>query len=184
MSVGHKRPNITDVNIARAEAWCIAAHSAVGQTRKYTGEPYWIHPLGVAALIQELVPGAPAAVIIAAMLHDVVDDTDISLELVREEFGDEAADLVDAVSDHTTPADGTRKERKELKRERLSKASSWAKTIALADVISNVETIAEHDPSFAKVYMLEKRELLRCLRGGDQRLFAMATKLIDAYFVT
>lgn len=184
MSVGLKRPNITDVNIARAEAWCIAAHSAVGQTRKYTGEPYWTHPLSVAALIQEVVPEAPAAVLIAAMLHDVVDDTGISLELVREEFGDEVADLVDAVSDHTTPADGTRKERKAMKRERLSSASSWAKTIAIADVISNVETIAEHDPTFAKVYLPEKRELLHCLGDGDQRLFAMAKKLVDAYFVS
>lgn len=184
MSSGQKRPRITDVNMARAEAWCIAAHSAVGQTRKYTGEPYWIHPLSVAALIQDLVPGAPTTVIIAAMLHDVVDDTGISLELVREEFGDEVADLVDAVSDHTTPADGPRKARKAMKRERLSSASSWAKTIALADVISNVETIADHDPSFANVYLPGKRELLHCLGDGDQRLFAMATKLVDAYFVS
>lgn len=182
MSCSLKRPRITCVNMARAEAWCIAAHSAIGQTRKYTGEPYWTHPLSVAALLQETVPEAPTHVLIAAMLHDVVDDTNISLELIRNEFGKEVADLVDAVSDNTTPSDGTRKERKAMKRERLSQANSWAQSIALADAISNVETIAEKDPAFAKVYMPEKKELLTCLSAGDARLFQIASALIEGYF--
>jgi hypothetical protein len=55
-----------DIDLARAKAFCVAAHSAVGQTRKYTGEPYWHHPLEVAALIRTHVPGAPAEVLIAA----------------------------------------------------------------------------------------------------------------------
>lgn len=176
------RPKITSTNLARAEAFCIAAHSAIGQTRKYTGEPYWTHPLAVAALIQEHIPDAPEEVLIAAMLHDVKDDTQVSLDLVREMFQDAVAELVDALSDDTTPADGPRRVRKAMEREKIAKAGDWAKTLRLADVIKNIETVALLDPKFAEVYMAEKRELLPHLRDGHPGLFSIASALIDAYF--
>jgi (p)ppGpp synthase/HD superfamily hydrolase len=176
------RPDITSINLARAEAFCIAAHSAIGQTRKYTGEPYWLHPLGVAALIQEHIPDAPEEVLIAAMLHDVKDDTKVSLDLIREVFQAAVAELVDALSDDTTPADGPRRVRKAMEREKIARASHWAKTLRLADVIKNIESIAEFDPQFAKVYMAEKRDLLPNLRDGNPRLFAIASSLVNAYF--
>ena len=180
----HARPNITSTNLARAEAFCIAAHSAIGQTRKYTGDPYWHHPLEVAALIQEHIPDAPEEVLIAAMLHDVKDDTKVSLDLIREVFHEVVADLVDALSDDTTPADGPRRVRKAMEREKIAKANHWAKTLRLADVIKNIESIAELDPKFAKVYMAEKRDLLPNLRDGNPRLFAIASGLVDSYFAS
>ncbi len=176
------RPKITSIDLARAEAFCIAAHSAIGQVRKYTGEPYWHHPLAVAALIQEHIPGAPDEVLIAAMLHDVKDDTQVSLELVREVFQATVADLVDALSDDTSPADGPRRVRKAMEREKIAKADYWAKTLRLADVIKNIESVVGLDPQFAKVYMPEKRELLPHLRDGHPGLFSIATALIEAYF--
>lgn len=168
--------------LPRARAFCIAAHSAVKQTRKYTGEPYWHHPMEVAALVREHAPEAPDEAIAAAMLHDVVDDTGVPLALIRSEFGAHVAELVHALSDDTTPADGTRSTRKAIEREKIAKASTWAKTIRLADLYSNVPTIAEHDPRFAKIYLPEKRLLLPHLAGGSPALFALVHEAIERYF--
>ena len=60
---------------SRALAFCMAAHAGVGQVRKYTGEPYAVHPIAVAALVRAYVPDASEEMLIAALLHDVVEDT-------------------------------------------------------------------------------------------------------------
>lgn len=168
--------------ILRARSFCIAAHSAVKQTRKYTGEPYWHHPMEVAALVREHAPEAPDEVITAAMLHDVVDDTGVRLELIQREFGALVAELVDALSDSSTAADGNRRARKAIERAKIAKAPAWAKTIRLADLYSNVPTIAEHDPQFAKTYLPEKRLLLPHLAAGNPTLYAMVNDAIAHYF--
>ncbi|SEM85173.1 RelA/SpoT family protein [Nitrosomonas marina] len=69
------------------------AHS--GQYRK-SGEPYISHPLAVARILGELHMDAPT--LTAALLHDVVEDTDISKEEISERFGESVAELVDGVS--------------------------------------------------------------------------------------
>ena len=69
------------------------AHS--GQYRK-SGEPYISHPLAVARILGELHMDAPT--LTAALLHDVVEDTDISKEEISERFGEPVAELVDGVS--------------------------------------------------------------------------------------
>jgi RelA/SpoT family (p)ppGpp synthetase len=79
--------------IMRAYDFGAAAHQ--GQTRK-TGEPYITHPVAVARELANMHLDAQA--ISAAILHDVVEDTDASLSEIREKFGDEVAQLVDGVS--------------------------------------------------------------------------------------
>ncbi len=79
--------------IMRAYDFGAAAHE--GQTRK-TGEPYITHPVAVARELANMHLDAQA--ISAAILHDVVEDTDASLTQIREKFGDEIALLVDGVS--------------------------------------------------------------------------------------
>ncbi len=79
--------------IMRAYDFGAAAHE--GQTRK-TGEPYITHPVAVAQELADMHLDAQA--ITAAILHDVVEDTDASLDDIREKFGDEVALLVDGVS--------------------------------------------------------------------------------------
>jgi (p)ppGpp synthase/HD superfamily hydrolase len=77
----------------RALEFAIAAHASIDQRRKYTGEPYIVHPIAVAALVRS-VPHTPE-IIAAAYLHDVVEDTPVTIEEIRAEFGDEVAALVD-----------------------------------------------------------------------------------------
>ena len=79
--------------LQRAHALAERAHK--GQTRA-SGEPYVRHCVAVATILAEL--GAPLPVVVAGLLHDTVEDTSVSLDTVRREFGEEIAQLVDGVT--------------------------------------------------------------------------------------
>lgn len=76
-------------------AYRVAERCHRGQSRK-SGDPYITHPVSVATILAEL--GSPSEVLAAALLHDTVEDTDYSLERLRQEFGAEIALLVDGVT--------------------------------------------------------------------------------------
>ncbi|MFM7499771.1 MAG: HD domain-containing protein, partial [Actinomycetota bacterium] len=76
-------------------AYEIAERAHQGQSRK-SGEPYITHPVAVAEILSEL--GMNTQTIIAALLHDTVEDTPYSLTQLRKDFGTEIADLVDGVT--------------------------------------------------------------------------------------
>ena len=77
------------------EAFDFAGLAHAGQSRK-SGEPFVNHPIEVALILAEL--HMDTATLKAALLHDVVEDSEVSLEEIRERFGDEVADLVDGVT--------------------------------------------------------------------------------------
>ena len=77
------------------------------------------------------------------------------------------------------PREGNRASRKAFERERLSGVGTPAKTIKLADLIDNSASITEYDPSFAKVYMKEKKDLLEVLGRGDKSLYKKASEIIE-----
>ena len=79
--------------VARAYAFAAKAH--FGQQR-LSGEDYVQHPVAVAKILSEMEGDAPT--LAAALLHDVVEDTNIKLEQIRAEFGLEIAKLVDGVT--------------------------------------------------------------------------------------
>ena len=86
-------PNDKLVNLERA--FLVAKEAHTGQLRK-SGEEYITHPVAVAAILAEF--GLNEAVVIAALLHDTVEDTSYSLTQLRKDFGDEIALLVDGVT--------------------------------------------------------------------------------------
>jgi hypothetical protein len=165
--------------ISRAHAFAAAAHGAVKQVRKYTGEPYVKHPIDVAALV-ETVPHTPE-MIAAALLHDVVEDTGVTLEVIELEFGSIVADLVGWLTDASKPEDGNRATRKAIDRMHSAAAPPQAQTIKLADIIDNTLTIEAKDPDFAKVFRHEKRRLLEVMNKGDPTLMARALAQIDEH---
>ena len=120
--------------------------------------------------------------ICAALLHDVIEDTDITNNSIAENFNFNILELVYSLTDISTQQDGNRKIRKEIDRKHISQGSPKSKTIKLADLIDNAKTISEHDPSFAKVYMNEMRDLLEVLKEGNQILFNRAKKLVEDHF--
>jgi GTP diphosphokinase / guanosine-3',5'-bis(diphosphate) 3'-diphosphatase len=77
------------------EAYAFAQQAHEGQTRK-SGEPFVHHPIEVALILAEL--HLDTATLKAALLHDTVEDSHVTIEGVREKFGDEVAELVDGVT--------------------------------------------------------------------------------------
>lgn len=160
--------------LQRAKNQCQLWHA--NQVRRYTGERFSTHPLSVGNRLEQV--GCDEDTIIAGYFHDVLEDTDTSVEEIRGQFGDTVAALVLEVTDVSTKKDGNRRARKKLDRNHLSKASSRGKSIKLADIIDNVPSVMKHDPKFASVYVREKRELLPVLRGGNQSLYNEVATLL------
>jgi GTP pyrophosphokinase len=90
------RTNHPKADLALLErAYLVAEKFHTGQTRK-SGEPYITHPLAVTTILAEL--GMTEPTLVAALLHDTVEDTPYTLGQLRKEFGDEVAELVDGVT--------------------------------------------------------------------------------------
>jgi (p)ppGpp synthase/HD superfamily hydrolase len=159
--------------VERARVFATAAHAAVKQVRKYTFEPYIVHPAEVASIIDAL-EGATFEMVAAAWLHDVVEDTGVTIEDIRAEFGDEVATLVGWLTDVSRPEDGNRAVRKAIDREHTAAAPAEAQTVKLADLIANTRSIVKHDVAFARTYLEEKRLLLEVMTRGDAVLMAEA----------
>ncbi len=86
-------PDADEDLLNRAYVYALKAHG--GQTRA-SGDPYFSHPLAVAAILTEL--RADPASVATALLHDVVEDTDVTIDDISEAFGAEVARLVDGVT--------------------------------------------------------------------------------------
>ncbi|MEP1535858.1 MAG: HD domain-containing protein [Paracoccaceae bacterium] len=164
--------------VEKARLYAQAAHRAVGQKRKYTGECYTVHTVDVAALVARF--DGSEEMVAAAHLHDVVEDTAIEVSDIRDAFGEEVADLVDWLTDRSKPEDGNRAVRKAIDRDRLGTAPAEAQTIKCCDLISNTTSIVEHDPSFAQVYLREKFELLDVMTLADPRAREAALQQMPA----
>lgn len=164
--------------VEKAYIFAMAAHAAVGQKRKYTNEDYIVHPVEVCDILgnAKYVNDEMRA---AALLHDVVEDTQVQLSLVEKEFGKCVATLVEGLTDISKAEDGNRAIRKEIDRMHTAKQSPACKTIKLADLISNTKSIVEHDKNFARIYIKEKELLLGVLVDGDENLYKFAKELVE-----
>lgn len=167
--------------VLKAVKFMQKAHNDVGQVRKYTGEPYWVHPLETMAIVGTVTDDED---MLAAMaLHDTIEDTEVTIEDIKREFGPRVASLVEELTDVSKPEDGDRDVRKAMDFEHTAKASADGKTLKLADLISNSKNIAFFDPDFAEVYMREKRKLLTVLGEGHTNLYTMAKDIVEDYFL-
>jgi (p)ppGpp synthase/HD superfamily hydrolase len=152
----------------RAREFARAAHEGVGQRRKHTDEPYIVHPIAVADIVRSV--RHTEEMIAAALLHDVVEDTNVGLAEIRDQFGPAVADLVDWLTDVSQPSDGNRRVRKQLDLEHLASAPAEAQTIKFADLIDNSRTICRYDRQFWPVYRREMLALLEALTRGNDEL--------------
>ena len=156
------------------EAMQFARELHVNQRRRYTHAPYADHLAEVAGIVATVDRSWTS--IATAWLHDCVEDQGITEgELIRR-FGEVVARGVMLLSDLET---GNRATRKRLSRDRLAAAPGWVQTIKCADLISNTSSIVQHDPSFARVYLEEKRLLLEVMTKADRRLWEVAARLSE-----
>ena len=154
-----------------------------GQVRKYNGEPYITHPISVTKTLienaSEFSFEEVYTMMVASILHDTVEDTDVTLKDIEENFGSEVAVLVDELTNRRI--EGNRAFRKAADRDCLAKVSKAAKAIKIADLIDNNKSIVEEDQNFAKVFVPEKEALLEVIGDGDAALAAIAHKqIVDA----
>ena len=162
--------------VRRARDFARTAHESIDQRRHYTREPYIVHPQAVAEIVASVTDDE--STIAAAWLHDVVEDTPITIEQVSEQFGSDVAGLVADLTNPSTKADGNRQQRKQMDREHTAQADARAKTVKLADLIDNLSGIAKLNPGFAKTYLSEKELQLQLLKEGHPDLFKRAEQII------
>lgn len=162
---------------SRARLFATAAHGAIDQRRKYTNDPYIYHLANVVELVRS-VPHSQE-MLAAAWLHDVVEDTKITLDTIEVEFGVEVVWLVRWLTDTSKPEDGNRAARKAIDLARLAQAPEAAQTIKVADLIDNSKSIMAHDPGFAAVYTKEKKALLDVLTQANPSLVNQARAQVD-----
>lgn len=137
-------------------AWTLSERLHRGQTRKYSGQPYVTHPYAVCRLLRRF--RAPQHVLMASLLHDALEDLDVSLLELERRFSFRVALLVMECSRITTPADGTRAQRLSIELARIRTVSPEAQSILLADVCHNSCSIVRRDRRFAAVYIPEKQQ--------------------------
>ena len=125
----------------RAIVFAVRAHA--GTERRGKGFPYIVHPMEAVEIVATMTPDQE--LLAAAALHDTVEDTDVTVEQIRTEFGDRIASLVASESDIVLdglPAEDSWYARKQAAIDRLARASHDAKIVALGDKLSNMRAIA------------------------------------------
>jgi len=140
-------------------AYLFGAEAHEGQTRK-TGEPYIYHPLAVARTMGEMRMDHKA--IVAAILHDVMEDTETSKERIRSEFGAEVAELVDGVSKLTHLQFQTKAEAQAENFRKMMLAITRdirVVLIKLADRLHNMRTLGVMRPEKRRRIALETLEI-------------------------
>jgi guanosine-3',5'-bis(diphosphate) 3'-pyrophosphohydrolase len=130
----HPTPGFIARSDLVSRAFAVAADAHAGQRRKDDGSPFISHPVAVARVLTNA--DLPGHVIAAGLLHDVVEDTELSSGQVAARFGQEVADLVEELSEDSRIEEY--EERKATLRDRVEEAGYDAIAIYIADKLSNL----------------------------------------------
>ncbi|MBQ9439668.1 MAG: bifunctional (p)ppGpp synthetase/guanosine-3',5'-bis(diphosphate) 3'-pyrophosphohydrolase [Paludibacteraceae bacterium] len=125
----------------RAISFAVKAHH--NTERRGKGFPYIVHPMEAMEIVSSITPDQE--LLAAAALHDTIEDTDVTVDDIRREFGDRIASIVMDESDKFTEGvseSDSWHERKQAAIERLKNASHDAKIVAMGDKLSNMRAIA------------------------------------------
>lgn len=165
---------MSQIIIENLYAYQVASEAHKNQFRKYSeNTPYIVHPVKVAKIL--LAYGFDNLNMIeAALLHDTVEDTPLTLGDLYQLFSKETVDLVEELTDISRPSDGNRAVRKQIDLEHTAKSSPQGATIKLADLIDNCLNICEHDKHFGQIYLDEEEKLLKVLTHGHPELYQTA----------
>ncbi len=149
--------------------------------RDSKSSPYINHPIQVAETLWNIGGVRDTAVLVAAILHDTIEDTDATPAEIRYEFGEEVLGLVLEVTDDKSLP---KEVRKQMQVENSAKKSPKAKLIKLADKICNVYDLVHHPPanwslSRKQEYLLWSEKVIKGLRGANKPLEAHYDKVLE-----
>ncbi len=145
----------------RAILFAVKAHS--GTERRGKGFPYIVHPMEAMEIVATMT--SDQELLAAAALHDTVEDTGVTIEDIRRDFGERIATLVESESDveiKDKSEEESWHERKMAAIERLAKAPHDAKIVALGDKLSNMRAIARD-------YAVKGDELWKIFHTKDKK---------------
>lgn len=152
-----------------------AARAHAGQTRKGGAVPYVNHVIEVARLVAE--DGREAETVAAALLHDVVEDTQTTLADLERAFGTDVAALVGHLTDAPEWEALPRPERKRRQAAHIAEAPAEARAIKIADQTSNVRDVGRLPrgwaPVEAEAYVAETGPVVDACRDAAPRLAAL-----------
>lgn len=156
-----------------------AAHDACGQVRKLSGEPYWVHPIGVADIVARYTDDI--ATIQGALLHDVIEDTKITRDQLVDVFGQEVGDIVQGCSDpQQKDPNMPRSVRKRINREHAAQQNSKVQNIKVADSIYNLLDMEGMDRESCIQYLKEKEQMIDMMILADDDLQWYAYGVIES----
>ena len=150
----------------RAIIFAVKAHH--NTERRGKGFPYIVHPMEAVEIVATITPDQE--LLAAAALHDTIEDTDVTVDDIRREFGDRIAELVHAESDQINgevfdaangDEEATWRARKQAAIDRLAAAPHDAKIVALGDKLSNMRAIARD-------YAVKGDELWKIFHARDK----------------
>jgi uncharacterized protein (TIGR02172 family) len=146
----------------RAIIFAVKAHS--NSERRGKGFPYIVHPMEAMEIVATMTKDQE--LLAAAALHDTIEDTDVTKEQIRTEFGERVANLVDAESDvdvKDMASEDSWMYRKKIAVKRIKSSSRDAKIVALGDKLSNMRAIARD-------YEMKGDELWKIFTMKDKRM--------------
>jgi len=169
-----------------ALAYEMAGAAHAGQRRRGNGEPYINHPIRVARMVAET--GAEEELVIAAVLHDTVEDSDLTFSDIERNFGAAVRDLVDGCTDDPSIEKLPRKLRKTAQAEKFRTASLGKRLIKLADQTDNLESLlatldtrrTEDARSYADCAMMVARACGGAHAGLLERAEWTCAQILDA----
>ena len=161
-----------------ARAFDFAARRHVHQRRKgEAAEPYINHLAEVAALLAEATGGDDPVLLVASLLHDTIEDQDVTRAEIAASFGDEVASLVVEVTDDKSLP---KIERKRLQVENAPKKTERAKLLKLADKTSNLRAIANSPPAWPLQRQREYVDWAERVVAGCRGVNAQLERAFDA----
>ena len=159
--------DLNTLNLRKARVFAEDAHQ--GQIRKFEGGPYLAHPIRVALAVL-MHSGTTEDMVVAALLHDTVEDTSVTPEEIQAKFGENVSNLVCELTNSTKRLRVSWEVIKRIDRERLAQCSDQAKVIKMVDRIDNLRSCGEASREWRVQYAKESLRLVTVIGEADLQL--------------
>jgi hypothetical protein len=165
--------------VQAARLFANSSHHRIEMHRNPAWQSPEVHRKSVAQLISSV--SQDETMIAAAWLHDMVEDTRVTLDDIERQFGTALARIVGELTPVSLPGHGTRAARIAVDRQHFASASAAAKTVKIADLIDTCRDLHKKDPESLGRYAAEAQEWAQVLEGGDTRLLNKLKRDLQKY---